>query len=53
MPVLSALREIHRGYVEADRLMGSICITGPVSLQMPVIERACEVTRGADRANAM
>ena len=44
--VLSALREIHRGYVEADRLMGSICITGPISLQMPVVERACEVTRG-------
>ena len=49
IPVLSALGEIHRGYVEADRLMGSICITGPISLQMPVVERACEVTRGADR----
>jgi transcriptional regulator with XRE-family HTH domain len=45
-PVLSALREIHRGYVEADRLMGSICITGPIKLQMPVVERACAVTRG-------
>jgi len=51
--VLSALREIHRGYVEADRLMGSICITGPISLQMPVVERACEVTRGADRAEML
>jgi transcriptional regulator with XRE-family HTH domain len=46
VPVLSALREIHRGHVEADRLMGSICIAGPISLQMPVVERACEVTRG-------
>jgi transcriptional regulator with XRE-family HTH domain len=46
VPVLSALREVHRGYIEADRLMGSICITGPISLQMPVVERACEVTRG-------
>jgi transcriptional regulator with XRE-family HTH domain len=45
VPVLSALREIHRGYVEADRLMGSICITSPIRLQMPVVERACEVTR--------
>jgi len=53
VPVLSALREIHRGYVEADRLMGSICITGPISLQMPVVERACEVTRGADRAEML
>ena len=30
IPVLSALRGIHRGYIEADRLMGSICITGPI-----------------------
>jgi hypothetical protein len=36
VPVLSALREINRVYVEADRLMGSICITGPISLQMPL-----------------
>jgi hypothetical protein len=53
IPVLSALRGIHRGYVEADRLMGSICITGPIQLQMPVVERACEVTRGADRAEML
>jgi hypothetical protein len=53
VPVLSALCEIHRGYIEADRLMGSICITGPISLQMPVVERACEVTRGADRAEML
>lgn len=52
-PVLSGLREIHRGYVEADRLMGSMCITGPIQLQMPVIERACQVTRGADRAEML
>ena len=45
VPVLSALREIHRGYVEADRLMGSICVTGPISLQMPVVERVCEASR--------
>ena len=53
VPVLSALRGIHRGYVEADRLMGSMCITGPIQLQMPVVERACEVTRGADRAEML
>jgi hypothetical protein len=53
VPVLSALREIHRSYVEADRLMGSICITGSVQLQMPLVERACEVTRGADRAEIL
>ena len=53
VPVLSALRQIHRGYIEADRMMGSICITGPIQLQMPVVERACEVTRGADRAEML
>jgi hypothetical protein len=53
VPVLSALRGIHRGYVEADRLMGSLCITGPIQLQMPVVERACEVTRGTDRAEML
>ena len=53
VPVLSALREIHRGYIEADRLMGSICITAPISLQMPVVERACEVVRGADRTEML
>jgi tetratricopeptide (TPR) repeat protein len=53
VPVLSALREILHGYIEADRLMGSICVTGPISLQMPVVERACEVTRGADRAEML
>ena len=44
IPVLSALRQMHHGYVEADRLMGSLCITGPIQLQMPVVERECEVT---------
>jgi len=53
VPVLSALREILRGYIGADRLMGSICITGPIRFQMPVVERACEVTRGADRAEML
>lgn len=53
IPVLSALRGMLRGYVEADQLMGSLCITGPVQLQMPVVERTCEVTRGSDRAEML
>jgi hypothetical protein len=53
IPVLSALRGIHRGYLEADRLMGSMCLTGPIQLQMPVVERACEVAKGADRAEML
>jgi tetratricopeptide (TPR) repeat protein len=53
VPLLSGLREVHRGYLEADRLMGAMCLTGSVQLQMPVVERACEVTRGADRAEML
>jgi hypothetical protein len=52
MPVLLGLRSIHQGYVEADRLMGSIGIAGPVQLHMPVVERACEVTRGGPGRDA-
>jgi len=33
--------------------MGSMCITGPIQLQMPVVQRACEVARGADRAEML
>jgi transcriptional regulator with XRE-family HTH domain len=53
IPVLSALREINHGYIEADRLMGALCITGPIRLQMPLVKRACEVARGADRAEML
>lgn len=50
---LSVLREIQRGYVLADRLMGGLSVTGAVTTQIPVVERACEITRGADRAGAL
>ena len=53
IPVLTSLRAIHRGYVEADQVMGGMCITGPVEMQMPVLERVCEVARGADRAEVL
>src|ERR1039457_544294 len=53
VPVMSALRGIYRGYIEADQLMGAICITHPIPLQIPVLERGCEVTRGADRAEML
>ena len=33
--------------------MGSMFITGPIQLQMPVVDRACEVTRGAGRAEML
>jgi hypothetical protein len=30
-----------------------MCVTGPIQLQMPVVERACEVSRGADRVELL
>jgi transcriptional regulator with XRE-family HTH domain len=50
---LSALREIHRGYLLADRMMGGLSVTDAVRTQIPVIEMTCEVTRGADRAEVL
>jgi len=53
VPVLTALREVHRGYVLADRMMGGLSVTDAVRTQIPVVEKVCEVTRGPDRAEAL
>jgi hypothetical protein len=36
VPVLAALGQIHRGYVQADQLMGSICITALSAFRCPL-----------------
>ncbi len=53
VPVISALREVQRGYVIADRLTGALAVSDAIRTQIPVVEMACEVTRGADRAEAL
>jgi hypothetical protein len=53
LPAISAIREIHRGYLIADRMMGGLSVTSAVQTQIPVIEMACEVSRGADRTEAL
>jgi hypothetical protein len=53
VPVISALSEVLLGYVRADRLIGSVTLAGPVRSHLPVIERACEAARGADRIAAL
>ena len=53
VPALAALREVQRGYVLADRLLGALSVTEAIRTQIPIVERACEVTRGADRAGAL
>jgi tetratricopeptide (TPR) repeat protein len=51
--VIAALREVQQGYLKADRLMGGLSVSSAVRTQIPLIEKACEVTRGADRADAL
>jgi transcriptional regulator with XRE-family HTH domain len=51
--VIAALREVRSGYVMADSLLGGLSVSDAVRTQIPVVERACEVTRGSDRAEAL
>jgi transcriptional regulator with XRE-family HTH domain len=53
VPMMSVLNEILLGYVRADRLMGSLTLTGPVCSHAPLVERVCEAARGADRMSAL
>jgi len=46
--VLSALRGMHRGYVEADRLMGS-CASPDLPAQMSCHRKGCEVAGARTR----
>lgn len=51
--VITALREVQQGYLRADQMIGGLSVSGAVRTQIPLIEKACEVTRGADRADAL
>jgi transcriptional regulator with XRE-family HTH domain len=51
--VITALREVQNGYVISDRLLGALSVSDAVRTQIPVVERACEVTRGRDRTEAL
>lgn len=53
LPAIAALRQVQQGYVIADRLMGALSVSDAIRTQVPVVEMACEVTRGADRAEAL
>jgi hypothetical protein len=53
LPVIAALRELRRGYVSADQLLGGLSVSDAVRTQIPLVERACEVTRGSDRREAL
>jgi tetratricopeptide (TPR) repeat protein/transcriptional regulator with XRE-family HTH domain len=53
VPVIAALREVHRGYLSADQLTGGLSVLHAARTQIPVVEKASEVTRGADRSEAL
>lgn len=52
-PVIAALREVRNGCVLSDRLVGGLSVSDAIRTQIPVVERACEITRGKDRAEAL
>lgn len=52
-PVIAALREVRNGYVLSDRLVGGLSVSDAVRTQIPLVERACEITRGKDRIEAL
>lgn len=51
--VISVLRELQRGYVRADRMMGALSVTDAARTHLAAVETACRVARGADRAGAL
>jgi tetratricopeptide (TPR) repeat protein len=53
MAVIVALGEILPGYIRADRLVGSAALLLPLRGHIATVERACEVARGQDRADAL
>jgi len=53
MAVITALDEILPGYIRADRLVGSAALLLPLRGHIVTVERACEVARGQDRADAL
>jgi tetratricopeptide (TPR) repeat protein len=53
MAVIAALGEILPGYIRADRLVGSAALLLPLRGHIATVERACEVARGQDRADAL
>jgi tetratricopeptide (TPR) repeat protein len=53
MAAITALGEILPGYIRADRLVGSAALLLPLRGHIATVERACEVARGQDRADAL
>ncbi|GHE30229.1 hypothetical protein GCM10017673_36110 [Streptosporangium violaceochromogenes] len=52
-PIISGLRHVLTGHIQAEAIMGPPLLIGAVKTQIPVIGQVCRVTRGADRAEAL
>ncbi|MFF0578391.1 helix-turn-helix domain-containing protein [Streptosporangium saharense] len=52
-PVISGLRHVLTGHIQAEAIMGPPLLVNAVTSQIPLIGHVCRVTRGADRAEAL
>jgi tetratricopeptide (TPR) repeat protein len=53
LAVIAALGEILPGYIQADRMVGSVALLLPLRGHIATVERACEAARGRDRADVL
>ncbi|MEU8266368.1 helix-turn-helix domain-containing protein [Sphaerisporangium sp. NPDC049002] len=52
-PIVAGLRRILTAQIEAEAMMGPRLLIRGVHGQVPIIERICQVAKGADRAEAL
>ncbi|MFS1304258.1 helix-turn-helix domain-containing protein [Streptosporangium longisporum] len=52
-PVISGLRHILTGHIQAEAIMGPLLVINAVRDHVPVVGQVCRVTRGADRVEAL
>ncbi|WP_440069552.1 helix-turn-helix domain-containing protein [Streptosporangium sp. OZ121] len=51
--VISGLRHVLTGHIQAEAIMGPLLLISAVQGQVPVVGQLCQVTRGADRVEAL
>ncbi|MEU4407845.1 helix-turn-helix domain-containing protein [Streptosporangium sp. NPDC023963] len=51
--VISGLRHVLTGHIQAEAIMGPLLLISAVQSQVPVVGQLCQVTRGADRTEAL
>lgn len=52
-PIISGLRHVLAGHVQAEALMGPPLLINAVKSQIPIVGQVCRVVRGADRVEAL